>query len=81
VRFTWRTWNLTTHRIDPDVDEARDYVMEDLSKRDESLREGMSKVSEHVQKSLLVTTSPETAEARTVTLAKCGPEDNNNIAF
>lgn len=30
VRFTWRTWNLTTHRIDPNVDEARDYVMEDL---------------------------------------------------
>ena len=30
VRFTWRTWNLTTHRIDPEVDEARDYVMEDL---------------------------------------------------
>jgi hypothetical protein len=30
VRFTWRTWNLTTHRIDSDVDEARDYVMEDL---------------------------------------------------
>ena len=30
VRFTWRTWNLMTHRIDPDVDEARDYVVEDL---------------------------------------------------
>ncbi len=30
VRFTWRTWNLTTHRIDPDVDDARDYVVEDL---------------------------------------------------
>lgn len=30
VRFTWKTWNLTTHRIDPDVDEARDYVLEDL---------------------------------------------------
>lgn len=30
VRFTWRTWNLTTHRIDPDVDEARDYIVEDL---------------------------------------------------
>jgi len=30
VRFTWRTWNMTTHRIDPDVDEARDYVVEDL---------------------------------------------------
>jgi hypothetical protein len=30
VRFTLRTWNLTTHRIDPEVDEARDYVIEDL---------------------------------------------------
>ena len=31
VRFTTKAWNLTTHRIDPDVDEARDYVMEDLA--------------------------------------------------
>jgi hypothetical protein len=30
VRFTPRTWNLTTHRIDPDVDDARDYVLNDL---------------------------------------------------
>jgi hypothetical protein len=30
VRFTRHTWNLMTHRIDPEVDEARDYVMEDL---------------------------------------------------
>lgn len=30
VRFTTKAWNLTTHRIDPDVDEARDYVVEDL---------------------------------------------------
>jgi hypothetical protein len=30
VRFTPRTWNLTTHKIDPDVDEARDYVLDDL---------------------------------------------------
>jgi hypothetical protein len=30
VRFTSRTWNLTTHRIDPDVDESRDYVIQDL---------------------------------------------------
>jgi hypothetical protein len=30
VRFTTKTWNLTTHRIDADVDEARDYVVEDL---------------------------------------------------
>ena len=31
VRFTYKTWNLTTHRVDPDVDEARDYVIEDLT--------------------------------------------------
>ncbi|MGB6554890.1 MAG: LssY C-terminal domain-containing protein [Candidatus Binataceae bacterium] len=30
VRFTLKTWNLTTHQIDPDVDEARDYVLDDL---------------------------------------------------
>jgi hypothetical protein len=30
VRFTWKTWNLTTHKIDPNVDEARDYVLDDL---------------------------------------------------
>jgi hypothetical protein len=30
VRFTPRTWNLTTHKIDPDVDDARDYVLDNL---------------------------------------------------
>jgi hypothetical protein len=30
VRLTTKTWNLTTHKIDPDVDEARDYVLDDL---------------------------------------------------
>lgn len=30
VRFTTKVWNLTTHRIDPNVDESRDYVVEDL---------------------------------------------------
>jgi hypothetical protein len=30
VRFTTKAWNLTTHRIDSDVDESRDYVIEDL---------------------------------------------------
>jgi hypothetical protein len=30
VRFTPRTWNITTHLIDPDVDEARDYVLDGL---------------------------------------------------
>jgi hypothetical protein len=30
VRFTFKTWNLTTHQIDEDVDEARDYVIDYL---------------------------------------------------
>jgi hypothetical protein len=30
VRFTWKTWNLTTHKIDPNVDDARDYLLDDL---------------------------------------------------
>ena len=30
VRLTYRTWNLMTHRIDPDTDEARDFVVEDV---------------------------------------------------
>jgi hypothetical protein len=30
VRFTPRTWNLTTHAIDPDVDESRFYLFQDL---------------------------------------------------
>lgn len=30
VRFTTKAWNLTTHRIDSDVDESRDYLVEDL---------------------------------------------------
>jgi hypothetical protein len=30
VYFTTRAWNLTTHAIDPDADEARHYLVEDL---------------------------------------------------
>ena len=30
VRFTAKTWNLTTHKIDPNVDDARDFVLDDL---------------------------------------------------
>ena len=29
VRFTWKT--ITTHKIDPDVDETREYLLEDLA--------------------------------------------------
>lgn len=31
VRFTTRTWNLTTHAIDPDVDAERWYLTQDLA--------------------------------------------------
>ena len=30
VRLTTHSWYLTTHTIDPDVDEARDYLLQDL---------------------------------------------------
>jgi hypothetical protein len=30
VRFTYKTWNLTTHKVDPDVDDARDYLLDEL---------------------------------------------------
>jgi hypothetical protein len=30
VRLTPKTWNLTTHKVDPDVDDARDYLLDDL---------------------------------------------------
>ncbi len=30
VKFTYRTWNLTTHKIDPRIDDAREYVLSDL---------------------------------------------------
>ncbi len=31
VYFTTRAWNLTTHAIEPDIDEARTYLTEDLA--------------------------------------------------
>jgi len=40
VRFTSRTWNLTTHLIDPDVDEARNYVLNDLLRAERVARIG-----------------------------------------
>lgn len=30
VKFTWKTWYLTTHKIDPDVDDSRDYLLADM---------------------------------------------------
>jgi len=40
VRFTLKTWNLTTHKIDPDVDEARDYLIDDLLEAHQIARVG-----------------------------------------
>jgi hypothetical protein len=40
VRFTFRTWNLTTHRIDSDIDEARDYVIDYLLANGRAVRVG-----------------------------------------
>jgi hypothetical protein len=30
VKFTWRTWNLTTHAIDSDIDDSRENLIGDL---------------------------------------------------
>jgi hypothetical protein len=30
IRFTSRAWNLMTHKIDPNVDDSREYVFGDL---------------------------------------------------
>lgn len=30
MRVTLRAWNLTTHAIDPDIDESREYLVQDL---------------------------------------------------
>jgi len=31
IRFTRKTWNLTTHAIDSNIDESREYVFSDLA--------------------------------------------------
>lgn len=31
VRMTWRTWHLTTHKIDSNIDDSRDYLLADLA--------------------------------------------------
>lgn len=46
VRFTTKAWNLTTHRIDPDVDESRDYVLEDLLDAERVIAAGYLDVSD-----------------------------------
>jgi hypothetical protein len=40
VYFTWRTWNLTTHAIDPYVDEARGSLIEDFASAQSLVRFG-----------------------------------------
>jgi hypothetical protein len=31
VRLTTKSWYLTTHKVDPDMDEDRDYLLQDLA--------------------------------------------------
>ncbi len=31
VKFTWSTWYMTTHKIDPNLDDARNYLLADLA--------------------------------------------------
>lgn len=40
VRFTLKTWNLTTHKIDSNVDDSRDYVLADLAEEERVERYG-----------------------------------------
>lgn len=42
VRLTWRTWNLTTHKIDPDLDDSRENVLGDLIETDHVRRIGFA---------------------------------------
>ncbi len=43
VRFTLKTWNLTTHKIDPDVDEARLGLIQDLLYSQSLIRFGFAR--------------------------------------
>ncbi|MDH5308195.1 MAG: LssY C-terminal domain-containing protein, partial [Myxococcales bacterium] len=45
VRFTTKTWNLTTHKIDPDVDDSRENVMSDLLQTQRVARMGYASCS------------------------------------
>ncbi len=40
VKFTMKTWYLTTHEIDPHLDDSRDYVLEDLASAQRAERYG-----------------------------------------
>jgi hypothetical protein len=46
VRWTLKTWNLTTHKIDPDVDEARLGLIQDLLYSQSLVRFGFAKALE-----------------------------------
>jgi hypothetical protein len=50
VRFTLKTWNLTTHKIDPDVDDARDYVLDELLETGRVARAGYVPGAEEAQR-------------------------------
>lgn len=42
VKFTLKTWYMTTHRIDPNLDDSRDYLLEDMIEIGKVSRYGFS---------------------------------------
>lgn len=48
VKFTWKTWYLTTHKIDPNLDDARDYLLSDLIETEKISRYGFLKAGDPV---------------------------------
>ncbi len=45
VKFTWKSWYLTTHRIDPNIDDARDYLLADLIEIEKVKRFGFATIA------------------------------------
>jgi hypothetical protein len=43
VKFTLSTWYMTTHKIDPDLDDSRDYLLADLLEAQRILKYGFTK--------------------------------------
>lgn len=48
VKFTWKTWYLTTHKIDPNLDDARNYLLADLIGIEKIARGGYLKVGDPI---------------------------------
>ena len=43
IRFTFKTWYLTTHKIDPNIDDSRDYLLADMVQAEKIAKYGFIK--------------------------------------